>query len=83
MVERIEDGIPVPTMKWVHVVGSLVTWVHFPCFDFNEKILALIIAEMEYRHGVKNGWVLVTFWVITSTMGGIRIQAYLNENDYV
>lgn len=35
---------------------------------------------MEYRQGMKNGWVVVTFWVLSSTIGGIRIQAYLNED---
>eukprot|EP01127_Copromyxa_protea_P010837 TRINITY_DN2685_c0_g1_i1.p1 TRINITY_DN2685_c0_g1~~TRINITY_DN2685_c0_g1_i1.p1 ORF type:complete len:1499 (+),score=394.02 TRINITY_DN2685_c0_g1_i1:18-4514(+) len=70
-VHRLEYGLEIPITKWVHVAGSIFTWT-----------LALVIAEMEYRHGMKNGWVLVVFWILSSTIGGIRIQAYINENDY-
>jgi hypothetical protein len=39
--------------------------------------------EMEYQHGLKHGWVVITFWVISAFVNGFRVQAYFNEVETV
>jgi hypothetical protein len=39
------------------------------------------LCEFEYQYGVKHNSALVAFWVISATLGGIRVNAMALEAD--
>lgn len=63
---------PLPWMKYFVVFGLFFTWLS-----------SFIIMELEYRVGLKRGWVVVTFWVLSAIIGAFRCQSYIYEEQWI
>lgn len=60
--------------------------VHRVVFEVSPSLLKLIdssllLCEFEYQYGVKHNAALVSFWVFSATLGGIRVNAMALEAD--
>jgi hypothetical protein len=54
-------ALPLPWFAFIQLTLQCVTW-----------LIGTFLALWEYRKGLKNGWQVISFWVVSAVLGAFR-----------